>query len=253
MHYGFAVSLVVIFLFGRRSHAFVENLGLVVSGKSRSASKESQSELCTTATSVLRSSVGTEMEVGTVDNTPGSSHYLQEKIKVLCQNERVLDALELFQQAEKVLVENKAEFLPEESLYIAIFEALAKSSIPDAPDIADQLLETMVYNGKHDRGSLPSAKSYNVVISIWSKSTRKGAADKCYKHLQSLWSLHSDTNDKKFVPLKASYISTIAAFARSRQGREAATRAESLLEEMEELGRKYPQLSPDTICANTVL
>jgi hypothetical protein len=107
----------------------------------------------------------------------------------------------------------------------------------------------MVINGLQ-----PTSQSYNAVISVWAESPyRKEAADKCLNYLDATWSLYTDTNDSRYVPLRSSYISTITALSRSRQGRQGAERAEQLLEDMEELRQKHPHLAPNTICVNGVL
>lgn len=139
----------------------------------------------------------------------------------------------------------------EDEAYKTILRALSDGGADDGPDIAEDVLSVYV----QDHGSIPTSEICNIIISVWAKSSRQEAAEKCRAHLESLWDQHSKTGDERFVPMRSSYISTIATLSRSRHrlGRENAEKAEELLEEMEEKRRKYPQLSPNTIAVNTVL
>jgi hypothetical protein len=195
---------------------------------------------------ILNSSLEAGSSVESAENSDAysssSPDQLIDEIKSLCVNGNFEDAMALLDPTE-------AEYRPDEFCYLTIFQALAKSENPQAPELADELLERMTVNGCQ-----PTSQSYNAVISVWSESPyRKEAADKCYSYLEATWSLYDDTNDSRYVPLRSSYISTITALSRSRQGRQGAERAEQLLEEMEEMRRHHPHLAPNTICVNGVL
>lgn len=135
--------------------------------------------------------------------------------------------------------------------YEAILRALSDHSTDDAPTIAEEVLSTYI----EDRGSPATNEIHNLVISIWSRSSRQDAAEKCCSMLDMLWMQHRKTGDDKFVPFRSSYISTITALSRSRRrrGQENAKTAEALLEELEEKKNKYPHLTPNTITVNAVL
>ena len=72
--------------------------------------------------------------------------------------------------------------------------------------------------------------------------------------LTELWSLYNSTQDKAYLPTRATYTSVITAWARSDQSKAAAERAEELLEEMEAYYRDgFRILGPTTACVNAVL
>jgi hypothetical protein len=137
-----------------------------------------------------------------------------------------------------------------EGLYQTVVAALAARRLLEAPQLADELYQTIVGTGNH-----PSSKVVNSIIAIWSKSSKENAADICIRYIRSLWSKHDETGDEDFVPMRSSYTSAVAALSKrkSRPGRENAEQAEALLEEMEKRRTNYPRLSPNTITVNAVL
>jgi len=131
----------------------------------------------------------------------------------------------------------------------------------------------------------PTRVDYNSMILARSKQAlllepqeAGAAADRCQELLEDLWSQYyhhqqqqqakntdvTATTTRKglenpFCPSHGSYVVTLTALARSRGGRRAAERAESLLEEMErhssddEGGADLSHLRPNTTCVNVVL
>jgi translation initiation factor 2B subunit (eIF-2B alpha/beta/delta family) len=71
--------------------------------------------------------------------------------------------------------------------------------------------------------------------------------------MYELWSQYNETGNASFLPIKATYVSTLAAWASSGRGNEGAERAEAIWEEMERLSSEHEHLGPTTICANIVL
>jgi hypothetical protein len=93
----------------------------------------------------------------------------------------------------------------------------------------------------------------NSIIGRLSKSKRKDAAQKADDLLTELWSHYIATDDQAYLPTRATYVSTISAWARSGLGRQAAERAEALLEEMEAHRAQHPAMGPNTASVNAVL
>lgn len=199
-------------------------------------------------TSILKLSTQAGLSIDSLENTLSSLDNLHSHIKNLCSKGRPEDAIALLEKSDQLFSEKKVDFSPDESCYITILQALAESEELRAPELADSLFEKM-----NHKGCVQTSSAYNAIISVWSDSFRKEAGDKCSQYLQSLWSLYDETKEPKFVPLRSSYISTITALSRSRQGREGAAKAEELLENMEELCREHSHLAPTTICVNGVL
>ncbi len=175
-----------------------------------------------------------------------SSSSFSQKIIDLVAGGQVDAALHLLRNSSNEASESEVE----EKAYVIVLQSLSEFEIENAPDIADELMNSMLARGLH-----PSNSVYNLVISIWSMSIRKEASKKCVQYLEDLWSQHEKSEEEKFVPMRSSYISTITSLARSlrKPGSENAEKAESLLEEMEEKMKKYPQLSPNTVAVNAVL
>jgi hypothetical protein len=164
-------------------------------------------------------------------------------------DEGLEDALALVQDLVK---KRGGPILLDADCYVFILRELAKSGHASAPDLADKFLSHMTQCSEADDSLAPTAVVCNIVVSIWSESFRKGAEKKCCEYLDSLWSLHVQTKDSRFVPLRSSYISTITALSRTRN-QEGAEQAEQLLKDMTRLRQQYPELSPNTICVNGVL
>lgn len=153
-------------------------------------------------------------------------------------------------EAAIALAKDSTDHPLDEKAYQIVLQSLSDIESEDAPDIADNLLHSML-----DQGLVPSNVIYNLVIAVWSKSTRKEASKKCIQYLRDLWSCHEKKGDDCFVPMRSSYISSITSLSRStrKPGSENAEAAEALLEEMEERRHLYPQLAPNAVAVNAVL
>jgi hypothetical protein len=172
---------------------------------------------------------------------------LAQNIRDLTESGKLEEAVQLL----KASASQDHDLLAEEKNYQIVLKALFDSKIVDAPEMADELLNDLLRQGFH-----PSAELFNVVISIWSKSGRKEAKEKCVNYLDDLWSFHAETGDERLIPMRSSYISTMHALSRTFYNKpiqEQAEKAEALLEEMEEKRAMYPQLAPNTIAVNAVL
>ena len=146
-----------------------------------------------------------------------------------------------------------SDLWPEESSYVTILKALTRESNSQSTMMADNITERMTENSENGKGHPPTAQAYHAAICVWAVSNRYHAASRCCEYLDNLWSLYDKTKDKRFVPLRSSYISTIDALSRSRKGFEGATQAERLLEDMENFSQEHSSLTPNTICFNAVL
>lgn len=185
---------------------------------------------------------------------PISSQQLRDEIKYLCKAGKVFDAAVILEKAEISLVDSgSSDLWPEESCYVTILKALTRESNSQSTMMADNIIERMTENSENGKGHPPTAQAYNAAICVWAVSNRNHAASRCCEYLDNLWSLYDKTKDKRFVPLRSSYISTIDALSRTRKGFEGATQAERLLEDMENFSQEHSSLTPNTICFNAVL
>lgn len=212
--------------------------------RSRFAARLSRSSECSSYPTFLSALVpSTEAKT---DDLPFDANMVDDIID-LCAEGNVLDATKLLSESE-----NSEIF--DENYYVAMFKALKnKISNSQAAQLADELIDQL--NEVSANGNLcrPTAASYNAVIIVWASSNRGDTANSCLGYLDTLWSKYNETGDANYVPLRSSYIHTINALARSRQGYRGAKRAESLLDDLEGLSHKYPRLGPNTMCYNAVL
>jgi hypothetical protein len=233
--------LIISLLVTTQSAAFLETRAL--SGGSRSFSSDNFS--CPTFLSALVPS--TESDVTKNNDELSWDVHMIDDIIDLCEQGKVLDATKLLTNAEN------SEKLTTESDYLKIFKALSRISNSHSANMANGLIDHMTENSENANGCRPTAESYNAAISVWASSNRRDSATRCCEYLNTLWSLYDETSDTKYVPLRSSYIHTIDALARSRQGYQGAKQAESLLDDMEVMRHEHPSLSPNTMCFNAVL
>lgn len=176
----------------------------------------------------------------------------QQEGDLTAKIEEVLNSFHDENQAENalLLLEDplNAEAFVNEYCYKMVLDAVTDVAGSEAPKMADRIWTSMI-----NRGFFPDNKFCNSIISIWARSMSKEGGQKCTGYLESLWGEYNRTGDPRFVPLKSSYISTITALTKSRQGRAPAEKADELLEEMEEHRIKHPHLTPDTLIVNGVL
>ena len=172
----------------------------------------------------------------------------------MCEIIRNLTAIGQIEEALEILKDSATpehDLIAQEKAHLIVIRALSDSKMANAPEIAEELINNLLRQGFH-----PHADLFNLVISIWSKSGRKEASRKCMGYLENLWSYHDQSGDKRLVPMRSSYISTIHALSRfsfNRPGQAQAEMAEALLEEMEAKRILYPHLAPNTIAVNAVL
>jgi hypothetical protein len=233
--------LIISLLVTTQSAAFLGTRAL--SDASRSCSSDNFS--CPTFLSALVPS--TESDVTKNNDALSWDVHMIDDIIDLCEQGKVLDATKLLTEPEN------SEKLSTERDYVKIFKALTRISNSQSAKMADGLIDHMTENSENVNGCRPTAESYNAAISVWASSNRRDSATRCCEYLNTLWSLYDETSDTKYVPLRSSYIHTIDALARSRQGYQGAKQAESLLDDMEVLRHEHPSLSPNTLCFNAVL
>lgn len=167
-----------------------------------------------------------------------------EQVVDILDRDDVDSAISFLMEAEK----DSSTFDSDEDCYHVVIRALTRSNRPDSHLLAENLFE---YGVQHDVQF--GSKAYNSIILSWSESHKREGAQKCVKYLYGLWELYDERQEDQYVPMRSSYISTIAALSRSRYGRRAAEKAEELLEEMETYRVQYPHLGPNTLCVNAVL
>lgn len=186
----------------------------------------------------------------TQDPKLSASSELDKRISELRASDRVQEAVE-------TLMEIKSDGALSETAYCTILSTLAATDEPSESSLQQierlfDRMKSLSENGQQPQLT-PTASAYNLLVLALSKSSREDAGDRCCGLLSELWQKYNATSDSRFVPLKSTYVSTLTALARSGRGREAAERAEELLEEMEQRRSKHPDLAPTTICVNIVL
>jgi hypothetical protein len=171
----------------------------------------------------------------------------------LCQAGDVDDALELLNQAEERMIAASDGPFPDHNSYTILMQAWASRDATATPERLEPFLERMKELSKIYPACTPTALTYNAVILTWTKAGTRQSGKRCDELMQELRSRYDETSNGAYLPLKATYVSTLAAWASSGRGKEAAERAEAILEEMEGLRLIHPHLAPSTICANIVL
>jgi len=170
---------------------------------------------------------------------------LTDAVHALCRMGELEGAMKLIHSVEDSLDSAK----PDQATYAAVMNAYARSDREDAVEKVDEILSSM----SHEYCT-PKGQAYSAVILAWSNSRRPHAAERADALLNELWSLYDRTQDQAYLPTRATYTSVITAWARSDQCKEAAERAEELLEDMEAYYRDgYTLLGPTTACVNAVL
>jgi len=190
------------------------------------------------------------------DDDTQDDDWLSESVYELCQENDV-------EQAVRMLFSYKIGTCapPIEMVFTMVMSNLAarqQDSTSCYVEQLDALLEQMkALSAAGYPQCTPTGAAYNAVALGWSKCTTKArkqdAVARCETILSELWAQYRATNDTRFVPFKATYVSTLTALARSGGGMEAAQRAEEHLEEMELYRLENPWLAPSTICVNIVL
>jgi hypothetical protein len=174
----------------------------------------------------------------------------------LCQAGDVDDALELLNQAEARMIAGSTASngpFPDHNSYTILMQAWASRDATATPERLEPFLERMKELSKSYPACTPTALTYNAVILTWAKACTRQSGKRCDELMQELRLRYDETSNGAYLPLKATYVSTLAAWASSGRGKEAAERAEAILEEMEGLRLVHPHLAPSTICANIVL
>jgi hypothetical protein len=172
----------------------------------------------------------------------------------LCQVGDVDDALELLNQAEERMTAGSTNGpFPDYNSYTILMQAWASRDDTATPERLEPFLERMKELSKIYPACTPTALAYNAVILTWAKACTRQSGKRCDELMQELRARYDETSNGAYLPLKATYVSTLAAWASSGRGKEAAERAEAILEEMEGLMVVHPHLAPTTICANIVL
>jgi hypothetical protein len=176
---------------------------------------------------------------------------LNDAIRDMCRKEKVDSAINLIREVEETISESGLK--PNQSTYVAIIKSLGRLDDNDAAERAEELLHHMTTVSEEHLCCTPKGQAYSAVILAWANSKHPDAAQRADLLLTTLWFLFNSTQDKAYLPTRATYTSTITAWARSAQSTQAAERAEELLEEMEAFADQYPMLRPTTACVNAVL
>lgn len=182
---------------------------------------------------------------------------LNEAIRDMCHHGKFDEAINLIHAVEETISESDSHCLkPNQLTYVAIINSLGRSDVHEAAERAEDLLHHMSSVSKVHPCCTPKGQAYSAAILAWANSKHPDAAQRADSLLSNLWSLFNNTQDKAYLPTRATYASTITAWARcSSQSTEqhAAERAEELLEEMQTFASRYPMLGPTTACFNAVL
>ena len=185
-----------------------------------------------------------------------STSALNDEVHSLCRNGELDSALNLIHEVEDAMKDGSSAYghvKPDQSTYAAVMNTFARSTENHAAEETERILRHMEYMSKEYPRLTPKGQAYNAVILAWSNSKRPDAAEKADSLLNHLWSLYHQTQDKAYIPTRATYTTTITAWARCAPSKQAAERAEELLEEMESYRARYPLLGPTTACVNAVL
>lgn len=184
-------------------------------------------------------------EMGRGGTSEGPSTTSQH-IKELAEKGDIKTSLQMLKDSTSTCYEDYLK----EGVYQAVLATLAASRLPEAPQQANDMYQTIIESGFH-----PSGEVVNSIIAVLAKSNQETSGDTCNRYITALWSKHAETGDERFVPMRSSYISAITCLSRgrTRPGRERAEQAEALLEEMEKRRVDYPRLSPNTVTVNAVL
>jgi hypothetical protein len=176
-----------------------------------------------------------------------SHTFLKEAISRLCEQGETKKAIELLFETTKQK-DNPSSYLLDADPYTIILQSLAKQRNDDTvPETVERVLAHMK---NHD---VYSVFAYNAAILAWSKSYRRNAGYKCEQLLRKAWEQYNQTPQSTRLPHRSMYMSALSAWARARQGRVGAERAEALLEEMERLRYEHEFLAPNTMAVNIVL
>lgn len=127
--------------------------------------------------------------------------------------------------AERVfqrLCSETSDMSPDTATFVCLLRAWANSTMDDAPERTQAVLETMIR--KHPE--LVDEKCFNVCIDAWAKVGNPERAE------ELLWRMETTPSGRNIQPTAASFDSALVAWSKSHLP-EAATRAERLLEQME--------------------
>lgn len=176
---------------------------------------------------------------------------LNNEVLWLCRAGRLEDAMDLIRSIEEESNDNGDSVKPDQTTYAAVMNAYARSDMME--DAAVRAEEVLAFMKQNTVSCSPKGQAYSAVILAWSNSRRIDAAERADALLDELWALYNNTQEKAYLPTRATYAATITAWARSSR-QEGAERAEELLEEMEAYYRDgYTSLGPTTACVNAVL
>ena len=116
--------------------------------------------------------------------------------------------------------------------YNVALDTIAKSSAPDAADLAEALLERMqLHFNNGDKDLSPTTQSFSTVMNALARSVDPEGGKKAEKLLQMMHELQADGTEN-VVPNTIAYTTCILAWSKSGQSI-AGKRADSLLRKME--------------------
>jgi pentatricopeptide repeat protein len=165
---------------------------------------------------------------------------------------RAIKLLEEMKQQQ----ETNPQVQPDASTYAYFVNTLTKSRIPNAAQLATEVLQTVErgYDAGDD-GLKPTKLLYSAVLQAYAKSASRHGAELAEQLLQRTQYLYQTKGKLYAKPNTLYYNAVMDAHARSRGGLEAALRAEALLMELETKyrARDDPELAPTTRSFNAVL
>lgn len=178
------------------------------------------------------------------------STALNEAIHRLCQTGDVDKAQDLLFSLEEAMEHDEYRVRLNQSLYVIVINALGREGLAER---CQDILQHMKSISETHECCTPKGQAYSAVIWAWSNSKDPNGANRADALLTELWEHFNCTQDRSYIPTRATYASTISAWARCARSKDAAERAEELLEEMESYRELYPLLGPTTACVNAVL
>jgi hypothetical protein len=212
--------------------------------------------------------------VGEPFPSPSTSEELIEKVTRLCdsrQIESAMKVLENFQVDENCTASSETTIAGLLICFTILLEKLILQDIyvVNTCQWTTKKLQTFIDQGVKNPAWLPTAQIFHLVIQSWivAAPAVEGASIQCKSLIEKQWSVfHQKSTQRdesqsslygedlpKFIPQRETYFAAIRACSLRDRGVDAAKRAEALMDEMEVLCQKYPQLTPDRAIMNEVM
>lgn len=148
--------------------------------------------------------------------------------------------------------------MPDADCFNVVIQAIANSKDPDAPQRTEKFIMYMdrLFNDGNEQAK-PTRMSFNQVLTAWSRSNKRGAAQRAEDILRRMTLLSkadSEGTNDDLRPSVASYTAVISAWAKSGD-EDCGRRAERVLKQCEHRfkAQNDESLTPDTIMYNLVI